>query len=429
VRLGDHARTIGGGRLKLNKSHYVPNGFPAFSAAGQDGFVDTHEYDAECVVLSSIGARCGKAFYANGKWTSLANTQLIFPTHGLLSKYLWYYANDEDRWERSGSAQPFIKPSTIQNLLVPLPSEEIQVQVVRRIDELFNELDDGETALGRARGDLEVYRRSLLKAAVAGDLTAEWRAANPPRETGAQLLARILAERRARWQAEPRNRGKRYQEPVAPAVSHLPDLPTSWTWISLHQAAFVSGGVTVDAKRKPVNPINVPYLRVANVQRGWLDLSEIKTITIEASALSDLRINQGDMLLNEGGDRDKVGRGWVFDGQVQDCIHQNHVFKARPASKSINSRFVMTYLNQFARAFFIDQGKQTTNLASISLRKICSVPIPCPPFDEASLILERYSEMAFSDEGELAFLDGFGRAGVALRQSILAAAFRGDLIS
>jgi type I restriction enzyme S subunit len=132
-RLGSVASTVGGGRLKFNKSHYVESGYPAYSAAGQDGLLDRWEFDGEAVVLSSIGARCGKSFYAKGRWASLANTQCIMPDSELNARYLWYYTNNEERWERSGSAQPFIKPSTIKSLPIPLPPLEVQRRIVARM--------------------------------------------------------------------------------------------------------------------------------------------------------------------------------------------------------------------------------------------------------------------------------------------------------
>ena len=107
-----------GGSLGLTKiKDYQATGFPAYSAAGQDGFVQQYEYDSSGVVVSSIGARCGKCFYATGQWTTLANTQVIFSNEKVYcSRFLWYLINDESYWHRSGTAQPFIKPSDIQNV-------------------------------------------------------------------------------------------------------------------------------------------------------------------------------------------------------------------------------------------------------------------------------------------------------------------------
>lgn len=316
---------------------------------------------------------------------------------------------------------------TLQALPLPVPSVEVQDAIVARIDDLFADIDDGELALARTRVDLETYRKALLKAAVLGELTAEWRLANPPIETGHDLLSRILADHRAFWEATPKGQKKRYSEPASPSVHELPALPDGWTWATLQQIAFISGGAAVDQKRKPREPLEVPYLRVANVQRGRLDLGVIKTITIEASSLNGLRLRDGDLLLNEGGDRDKVGRGWVWRSELPVCVHQNHVFKARPATAIVRSELVSAYLNEMGRGFFIDESKQTTNLASISLTKVSLAPVPIPPAAEAAVILDRireYHPSILDDTIETA-----AQASVDLRQSILAAAFCGDLVA
>ena len=356
---------------------------------------------------------------------------VMFPDD-VLPSYLYHWVSrrffrETAEFNMTGTAgQKRVPPDFIRNAVIPVPPRPIQERIVARIDALFAEIDDGEAALARARADLATWRKSLLKAAVTGALTADWRAANPPAETGAALLARILADRRTRWLADPRNKGKRYTEPPRHVAEDLPDLPQGWTWASLAQAAFISGGLTVDAKRKPVDPIDLPYLRVANVQRGHLDLRAVKTVTVDRSAVDGLLLRDGDILLNEGGDRDKIGRGWVYEGQIPVCLHQNHVFKARPANDAISPFLVSMYLNELGRRFFIDKGKQTTNLASISLSKISTAPVPIIPRNEAAEILNVYNGYSLpeTDSG----MDEVGSASTTLRQSVLAAAFRGALL-
>ena len=170
----------------------------------------------------------------------------------------------------------------------------------------------------------------------------------------------------------------------------------------------------------------MPYLRVANVQRGSLDLSVLKTIPIDRAKLPDLLLRGGDILLNEGGDRDKVGRGWIWEGQVDICAHQNHVFKARPVSDVIEPRLVSMYLNELGRRFFLDESKQTTNLASISLTKVSQAPVAVPPVMEAAAIIAELEALSENEIGEIA-LTNLSDTANQLRQSILAAAFRGEL--
>jgi type I restriction enzyme S subunit len=165
-------------------------------------------------------------------------------------------------------------------------------------------------------------------------------------------------------------------------------IPTSWAWTTLGEIAEVVGGVTKDTKKQsdPGLP-EVPYLRVANVQRGYLDLREITKIRVPESTLTKLRLLPGDVLLNEGGDRDKLGRGWFWSGQISNCIHQNHVFRARLSERAALPRFLAWYINDPARQWFDQHAAQSVNLASISLSTIKQLPVPLPPLDEQNRIV------------------------------------------
>jgi type I restriction enzyme S subunit len=117
---------------------------------------------------------------------------------------------------------------------------------------------------------------------------------------------------------------------------------------------------------------------VANVQRGSLDLSEIKEIEATESEIQALRLEPGDILFNEGGDRDKLGRGWIWSGELPECIHQNHAFRARLRDRANNPKFISYYANSIGQTYFYAEGKQTTNLASINRTKLAALPIPLP---------------------------------------------------
>lgn len=135
IPLQDFCRIVQGGRLGLSGNDFVPRGFPAYGAGGLNGYLATHEFDQPAVVLSAIGARCGKCFFADGKWISLANTQLIFPDPARADcKFLWYELNDERRWHRSGTGQPFIKPSDVKAHRVFLPSLSEQRRIAKILD-------------------------------------------------------------------------------------------------------------------------------------------------------------------------------------------------------------------------------------------------------------------------------------------------------
>lgn len=161
-----------------------------------------------------------------------------------------------------------------------------------------------------------------------------------------------------------------------------------WDWKRLDQVADVRTGLAKNEGKGIQRPISVPYLRVANVQDGYLDLSEIKTITIEASDVDRYRLKAGDVLMNEGGDFDKLGRGAVWPGSIDPCVHQNHVFSVRPRPGAVLSAFLSAYCGSEAgKRYFLSCSKQTTNLASINSTQLREMPIPVPPLDEQRRIV------------------------------------------
>src|SRR4051794_4933307 len=149
------------------------------------------------------------------------------------------------------------------------------------------------------------------------------------------------------------------KQPENQAGAELPKLPPGWCWTTLEEVAQVDGGITKDQKRPRSSTMReVPYLRVANVQRGYLDLTEMKTILAEEEEIQALRLQPGDILFTEGGDRDKLGRGWVWNGELDECIHQNHIFRARPNPDLVDPKLVSFHGNFFGQEWFTRTGKQ-----------------------------------------------------------------------
>ena len=139
---------VQGGRHKLSGNDFVKSGYPAYGAGGMNGYLATFEFDESAVILSSIGARCGKCFYVEGRWSSLANTQEIFPDKNECdAKFLWYQLNDEKRWPRAGTGQPFIKPSDVKRHKVFLPPIEEQRRIAAILDQAETLRTQRRTAL------------------------------------------------------------------------------------------------------------------------------------------------------------------------------------------------------------------------------------------------------------------------------------------
>ena len=156
-------------------------------------------------------------------------------------------------------------------------------------------------------------------------------------------------------------------------------IPPGWQHVRLGEVASIQTGIAKGA-RKPRRPIMVPYLRVANVHAGRLDLREIKSIEVEESEVQRYLLRAGDVLMTEGGDFDKLGRGAVWRGEVSTCLHQNHVFAVRPDP----TRLLPEYLSLFTdsahgRRYFQLSSKQSTNLASINSTQLKALPVLLPP--------------------------------------------------
>lgn len=170
-------------------------------------------------------------------------------------------------------------------------------------------------------------------------------------------------------------------------VDWIGEVPERWEVTRLKFLAYVQGGVAKGRDLSERDTIEVPYLRVANVQDGYLDLEEISLIKIAKHELPRYALRPGDVLMNEGGDFDKLGRGHIWRGEIAPCIHQNHVFAVRPTHIEPEWLNLLTSA-AYGRFYFMSRSKQSTNLASISSSNIREFPTLCPPSAERRCIIE-----------------------------------------
>ena len=380
----------------------------------------------------------------------------IVPHPELFNQYLYYYlkaAKHIAQTRATGTTFKELSGSAFAALPIPIAPTNEQRRIVGRIEALFDEIDRGIESLRAAKSTIALYRQSLLKSAFEGRLTADWRAQNSDKlERPDALLARAEYERNEwhriafekwtqkveAWQSAgaegPKPRRPEGNLPTAALAPEeravLPRIPQEWMFLRLSDIAAVGSGMSVSKARKPEAPVDVPYLRVANVQRGFLDLDEIKTMQIERSQAASLTLRRWDVLFNEGGDRDKLGRGWVWECQIPHCITQNHVFRASPFRHDLDwSKYISQWGNSFGRDYFERSGKQTTNLASINKTVLKALPIPyCSVSEQAEIVRILDARLQSADVLDAEIDVSLTRA-EALRQSILKKAFTGDLVS
>ncbi len=453
VTLNDIANIKYGKNLAI-KSLLENGKHPVFGANGIIGYYNVYHYETEQVLISCRGAYSGTINYSPPK-CFITNNSLVLDiiNRDTYKKYLYYSLQSIDKTKLvTGTAQPQVTVQNASHLLVPLPPLPEQHRIVEKIEELFSELDNGVASLKKALEQLKTYRQAVLKWAFEGKLTEKWRNTHQDSlEDGDTLLEQIKAERKRHYQQqledwkqalkEWENNGKETKKPTKPQqpkdlppltkeeLSNLPSLPNGWMWVKLGNLCDIIGGVTKGRKLEGKNTISLPYLRVANVQDGYLDLSVIKYIEVLPEDLEKYRLVSGDILYTEGGDRDKLGRGTIWRNEISDCIHQNHVFRARTFQQLIKSLYISYFSQtQTARNHFFKHGKQTVNLASINMTVLSNLPIVLCSTVEQKLILDEIeSRLSVCDQLEATLTENLDKA-EALRQSILKRAFEGKLV-
>ena len=168
---------------------------------------------------------------------------------------------------------------------------------------------------------------------------------------------------------------------------------TKFPRMPLREVAAIASGATKGRRINPKHAIEVPYLRVANVQDGFLNLHEIKTIKIRHGEERKYALEPGDLIMTEGGDSDKLGRAAVWNNELPYCAHQNHVFRVRPDREIVLTDYLRDVARStYGKAYFLSVAKRTTGIASINKTQLGDFPVPIPPID----LQNRYAGLAAS---------------------------------
>ncbi|EOC1350327.1 restriction endonuclease subunit S [Cronobacter dublinensis] len=328
-----------------------------------------------------------------------------------------------------GSHTNKLNLSDIPNLLIPFPSIAEQIRIVDKlkdfmsicdqleqqslnslevhtqlVETLLATLTDSKNAeelaenwtrisqhfdtLFTTEASIDALKQTILQLAVMGKLVPQ----DPNDEPASELLKRIEQEK-----AQLVKEGKiKKQKPLPPVSDEEKpfELPEGWEWCRFEDTVDIQSGITKGRNLVGRELISVPYLRVANVQRGYLDLSEIKKIDIPADEKDKYQVKVNDLLITEGGDWDTVGRTAVWTDSSFYMANQNHVFKARPIMNELNVKWVEIFMNSsVSRKYFASASKQTTNLASINKTQLRGCFIALPPISESSRILDQYMSL------------------------------------
>jgi type I restriction enzyme, S subunit len=293
-------------------------------------------------------------------------------------------------WTKTGATVESIEHELLANTLFPVPPLDEQRAFADYLDEKTAAIDALIARRERHIELLEEKRRSVID-----DLVLAKGAA------GVQLATSDV-----------------------PAIGRI---PANWRVVRLKFLGDVRTGITKGRALNDTDLVEVSYLRVANVQDGFVDLKDVATIPATRQEMQRFALRRGDLLMNEGGDNDKLGRGTVWEGQIEPCLHQNHVFAFRPYP-GVNPRWIdLVTQTSYMRHFFLGRAKQSTNLASISATNLKEAPIVMPPPDEQTAIIgeiraqhDRLDRLTRAITAQIARLREY-------RQTLISAAVTGQL--
>lgn len=347
---------------------------------------------------------------------------------GFDPEYVYHYLKSAKRLaegQASGTTFKEISGSRFAQLPIPVPPLPEQRRIVERIETLFARLDKGEEAVRQVHALLKRYRQSVLKAAVTGELTADWREANRDRlEHGRDLLARILKTRRKTWEG----RG-RYKEPVAPDTSGLPELPEGWVWASLGQLlSKIEAGKNVRCDERPPSRNEVGIVKISAVTWGVFDEAESKTIISPSHINPRLRIHRGDLLISRANTLELVGASVVVGAVTGNLQLSDKVLRLKllePLEHWVNAVLRSALGRRQIEAFATGAQMSMRNISQRNIERIC-IPLP-PKLEIEAALAELQIAHANTSHAEATSLSELTRS-AALRQSILKQAFSGRLV-
>ena len=380
----------------------------------------------------------------------LQRSVAVLKPRGIDARYIAYALQSPScqQWltdNAKGTAQKGIYLKSLGTTAIPIAPRPEQTRIVEKLEELLSDLEAGVAELKAAQKKLALYRQSLLKAAVEGALTADWRARRATRgealETGADLLARILTERRARWEARqlakfkeqcktpPKGWQAKYPEPAGPDSAGLPSLPKGWKWGCLDQLITESSyGTSVKCSYESSGP---PVLRIPNVVAGSIDLSDLKFATQALDIDQSEFLAPGDLLVvRTNGSVNLVGRAAVVPtSEMRSLYFASYLLRLRCVLPFIIPSWISTFMASIQGRNWIERrAASSAGQHNISLSTLLTMPIPLAPLAEQAATLE-----ALQQETQT-IVEQEQATGIALKQSaaqrknLLKAAFSGQLV-
>ncbi|EOD8932028.1 restriction endonuclease [Pseudomonas aeruginosa] len=342
-----------------------------------------------------------------------------------------------------GALYPAVRPKDISAFTFVFETPAQQTRIVAKLDELLSDLESGVAELKNAQKKLAQYRQSLLKAAVEGALTAEWRAKNTPSETGAQLLERILLERRARWETTqltkfaengrtpPKGWQKKYSEPAQPNTVDLPVLPEGWVWASLDQcsldeAAITDGPFGSNLKSSHYQETGPRVIRLQNIGDGMFVDAKAHISKDHYEKLKKHAVEKDDLVVAMLGE--VLPRACIIPQGVSPAIVKADCARVRLNTTLVIPYVVMSQLNSKPVRDVVLKFVKGIGRPRINLGHIRSIPLAVCSMEEQREIEKVLVKAETSIKEQLKAIDLSLKQSAAQRQSILRAAFAGKLV-
>ncbi|MFZ5994293.1 MAG: restriction endonuclease subunit S [Thermodesulfobacteriota bacterium] len=436
-KVGDISVAWNSGQKKLTQAqHYIDH--PEASA------IKARPFPKGTVVFAKIG----EAIKLNrrailGQLSIVDNNVMgLIPREGVVDQnYLFYWTLMLRLGDISqATTVPSVRKSDVEQLSFPWIPLDQQKRIVAEIEKQFSRLDEAIANLKRVKANLKHYKAAVLKAAVEGKLTEEWRKAHPDVKPADKLLKRILAERRAKWEelelAKMRAMGKepkddkwksKYKEPTEPDITKLNQLPEGWLWVRLEQVTErITKGSSPNWQGFDYVEKGIPFVRSQNVLWGKLDIGTVAHLPKEFNEKEAKSVLQvGDVLLNIVGA--SIGRSAIVSEEVQGGNVNQAVAVIRLVSGGLRNTFLMYYLVSANAQDQINQEKVDVARANISLSDIADLAALLPPEKEQEKIMDEIARrLTITEKLELEIECNMKRA-ERLRQSILRKAFSGGL--
>lgn len=426
------------GNTSITKKAYVPNGYPAFSATGKDGFLPRFEWTGPAVILSAIGARCGKCFYADGEWTAIKNTIVLQGNRTFLDhKLLYYYLNDENGWEISGTGQPFITMGSAQKRIYPLAPLNEQRRIVAKLENLLSVVNSAQQRLATIPRTLKRFRQSVLADACLGRLTAEWRNENRY-SANSDSLIELENKRKQLWnlrlQKKIDRNGSRstranpkYKPPFEADAVRAHEFPETWAVATVSQLALLDVGFAFKSAEFETSGIRL--LRGENIEPGSLRWHDVRFWPeAKMNGHEHLLVEEGEIILAM--DRPVISTGLkIARAKSTDlpCLLVQRVTRFKMVEpRMTNFLYYNLQLNEFIEN--LSTGLTGSDLPHVTGEGLAKYTIGLPPLEEQEEIVHRVEALfKTADELEARYLKAKAYID-KLKQSILAKAFRGELV-